>query len=109
MLVLEDEDGLVLLTGCSHHGVLNMVETARRAFPGRPIKALVGGFHFVGIPVMGLFGDNAKAIREVAEQLRAAAIPRILTMHCTERSGYERLRQVIGPTVEYAGVRCSIH
>lgn len=85
-----------------------MVDAARAALPGRPIKALVGGFHFVGVPKVGLFGDSPAAIRAVAEGLAASGIARIITMHCTGRRGFERVRAVVGPGVEYLGVGASV-
>lgn len=108
LMVVEEDDGLVLLTGCSHHGVLNMVEAARNAFPGRSFKALVGGFHFMGIPVGGLLGDSRRTMRDVGESLRSLGIPRIVTMHCTQRRGYVALRNVLGSTIQYAGVGASL-
>lgn len=108
MVAIEDADGLVLFSGCSHSGILNMVDAARERFAGRTIKALVGGFHFVGLPVLNLFGDGDEAVRAVAEGLRAAGIPRVLTTHCTGRAGYERLREVMGPAVTYVGAGASI-
>lgn len=99
---IDDADGLVVLTGCSHHGVLNMVEATRSALPDRPIKALVGGFHFAGLPVgRGFLGDTDDAIRAVAERLAAWGIPRVLTTHCTGRRGFALMREVLGPAIEY--------
>jgi 7,8-dihydropterin-6-yl-methyl-4-(beta-D-ribofuranosyl)aminobenzene 5'-phosphate synthase len=103
MLVVDDPDGLALFTSCSHNGILNMIAAAQARFPGRPIKALVGGFHFVGLPIANLFGDDGAAIRAIAEGLRESGIARILTTHCTGKAGYERLREVLGSAIEYAG------
>ena len=44
-VVVRDGRGLVVLAGCSHRGILNLVETTERRFPGEPIRALIGGFH----------------------------------------------------------------
>ncbi|KAF0206856.1 MAG: beta-lactamase domain-containing [Actinobacteria bacterium] len=107
-LVIEDDGGLVVFTGCSHHGVLNIVESARRAFPDSPVKALVGGFHFMGIPIAGLLGESSAAIEDVAGRLGAMAIPQIITMHCTTRKGYETLQRAYGPGITYAGAGASV-
>lgn len=102
-LVVEEEDGMVLFTGCSHHGVLNMVEAVRSSLPGKLLKAIVGGFHFVGLPVAGgVLGDSDEVIEDVALKLRSAEIPHIVTMHCTHRSGYKVLEATLGERVQYA-------
>ncbi|QNK40077.1 MBL fold metallo-hydrolase [Caproicibacter fermentans] len=45
-LAAESRNGLVLLVGCSHPGILNMVETIRTRLK-KPIYALFGGTHLV--------------------------------------------------------------
>lgn len=102
VMALEVGDGLVVFTGCGHHGVLNMVDGVRHALPDRPIKALVGGFHFVGFPFLGLFAEPHNRILQIARSLNALPIGRIVTGHCTGRSGYASLREVLGSRVAYA-------
>jgi len=46
MLVIETEKGLVALVGCSHPGILNMLDSVEESF-GNPIYALLGGTHLV--------------------------------------------------------------
>ena len=45
-LVLESEKGLVMIVGCSHPGILNMIESVRERF-GQPVYAVFGGSHLV--------------------------------------------------------------
>jgi 7,8-dihydropterin-6-yl-methyl-4-(beta-D-ribofuranosyl)aminobenzene 5'-phosphate synthase len=102
VMTLDDGDGLVVFTGCGHHGVLNMVDGVRHAFPERPIKALVGGFHFVGLPFLGLLAEPRDRVRQIGRSLNALPIGRIVTGHCTGRKGYAALREVLGSRVVYA-------
>lgn len=45
-LVIESEKGLVVIVGCSHPGILNMLETIKNRF-GRQVYAVFGGSHLV--------------------------------------------------------------
>lgn len=46
MLVLETKRGLVVLVGCAHPGMLNMLDSIEHSF-GQPVYALLGGTHLV--------------------------------------------------------------
>jgi 7,8-dihydropterin-6-yl-methyl-4-(beta-D-ribofuranosyl)aminobenzene 5'-phosphate synthase len=47
-LVLESENGLVVLVGCSHPGIVRIVETVRQHFGDRKVALVGGGFHLRG-------------------------------------------------------------
>ena len=44
-LFFDTANGLVVLLGCAHSGVINTLEYIRRLTNGRPIHALLGGMH----------------------------------------------------------------
>ena len=90
--VLEGDEGLVILTGCAHNGVLNMIEAVRSAFPGRPISAVIGGFH--------LKYEKPDVVREIGEVLDTMEIPAIYTGHCTGDESMEILKQVLGDKLQ---------
>jgi 7,8-dihydropterin-6-yl-methyl-4-(beta-D-ribofuranosyl)aminobenzene 5'-phosphate synthase len=58
LLVVESAKGLVVVVGCSHPGILNMLDTVIAHFK-RPIYALVGGTHLVE-------ADHERAERTIA-------------------------------------------
>ncbi len=43
------DEGLIVLTGCAHAGVINTMRQARRLAGDKPIRAVMGGFH-LGFP-----------------------------------------------------------
>lgn len=96
--VFESERGLVVMTGCAHNGVMNMIAATRKALPGKPILALVGGFHLVH--------EEPETVREVGKLLLAEDIPSIYTGHCTGDNAVEILEQVLGPRLHrlYCGL-----
>jgi 7,8-dihydropterin-6-yl-methyl-4-(beta-D-ribofuranosyl)aminobenzene 5'-phosphate synthase len=82
----------VLLTGCSHAGIVNIVRAARRRLGDTPLTHVIGGFHLVG--------ESEERVREIAQQLQD--IPQIHTGHCTGTEAYEIFRDELGSRVRYA-------
>ena len=86
--VIEGRDGLVVLTGCAHNGVLNMIAAVREAFPDEAIQAVVGGFH--------LHHEDREEILAVGEKLLAEKIPQIVSGHCTGNKALNLLEACLG-------------
>jgi 7,8-dihydropterin-6-yl-methyl-4-(beta-D-ribofuranosyl)aminobenzene 5'-phosphate synthase len=86
--VVEAQDGLIVLTGCAHNGVLNMIAAAQQAFPKKPITGVIGGFH--------LGHEDENAIKKVGEELLALDIPAIFSGHCTGDKAVTILSEVLG-------------
>jgi 7,8-dihydropterin-6-yl-methyl-4-(beta-D-ribofuranosyl)aminobenzene 5'-phosphate synthase len=101
MMVILEEDGMVIFSGCSHHGVLNMVEAALDQFPNTHIKALFGGFHFIGLPFFNHTAESKENIESIGSKLAEYPIERVYTGHCTGRKGYPLLKNVMGDSVDY--------
>ena len=84
-LIINTRDGLVVVTGCGHAGLVNTIDHVRNLFPDRPIAAVVGGFHWYASPE----ADVVKAGR----QLRALGVSRLDGAHCTLVEPMFTLRQ----------------
>jgi 7,8-dihydropterin-6-yl-methyl-4-(beta-D-ribofuranosyl)aminobenzene 5'-phosphate synthase len=83
-LVLDDQalivnvtgQGLVVITGCGHAGVINIARYAQRLTGGQPLYALLGGFHLNG----PLFEP---LIPRVLDELAAMNPGVLVPAHCT--------------------------
>jgi 7,8-dihydropterin-6-yl-methyl-4-(beta-D-ribofuranosyl)aminobenzene 5'-phosphate synthase len=95
MAVVREGGGLVVLTGCSHRGVLNVVETAERRYPGEPVRALIGGFHLMD-PAPGWLADPETEIARIGQLLRARDGLRVWTGHCTGARAVSLLQRELG-------------
>lgn len=73
-LVLQAPDGLVLLCGCAHAGLLNILEQVRGRYRA-PLLAVVGGTHLGGL--------TEAQLGQVSDYLRAAGSPLLYLSHCT--------------------------
>lgn len=87
-LVVEMPDGLLVVTGCAHAGIGNILAQAREMVPGKPVLALVGGLHL-------LDADDA-SLAWTAERMREAGVRRLLGAHCTGLEAVYRLRALLG-------------
>lgn len=92
LIIIREDDGMVIFSGCSHHGVLNMVEAAMSQFPETPIKALFGGFHFIGLTIFQSHGVESK-YNSCTSAGNSWNIPeKVYTGHCTGRKAYPILK-----------------
>jgi 7,8-dihydropterin-6-yl-methyl-4-(beta-D-ribofuranosyl)aminobenzene 5'-phosphate synthase len=96
VLVLRDEDGLVIFTGCSHTGALNMIKTVIQRFPNERIKGVVGGFHLVGIPMLNTIAGSKLELTSFGKMLHQLPVEKYWTGHCTGHKAYRALKDVLG-------------
>jgi 7,8-dihydropterin-6-yl-methyl-4-(beta-D-ribofuranosyl)aminobenzene 5'-phosphate synthase len=87
-IVVEEACEIVVITGCAHRGILNIVATCADAFPRHPIRAVVGGFH--------LNSEADAAVVAVANGLRERAVRQVVTGHCTGRNALAILTAELG-------------
>lgn len=83
--------GLVVLSACSHAGIVNVLHHARGSFPGVPLHAVLGGLH--------LSGTNEKIIPETVAALKEFGLSRIGAGHCTGWRAMAALGQAFGDDV----------
>ncbi len=96
VMAIRENGRLVIFTGCSHNGVLNIIETVTRSLPGIPIKALVGGFHMVSVPPFNTMADRAVDIESVGQRVMEWPAEAVWTGHCTGPKAFELLKGVMG-------------
>lgn len=73
-LVVDTPKGLVLIVGCSHPGILNIVDSVRSRF-SKPLYALIGGIH--------LYDASPERRDAVVKDLCEQSIPKLGVSHCT--------------------------
>ncbi len=76
-LVLDTASGLVVVTGCAHPRLTNILSKVKDLF-GKNIYTALGGFHLAG------FQKNE--IKEVIQKLKTLGVQKIGPCHCTGES-----------------------
>jgi len=87
-LVLNTANGLVLVSGCGHAGIINTLTFAEKEFPQTPVNALIGGFH--------LFPASDQQLAWTGDKLKELKVANLIGAHCTGIEAVYRLRQQLG-------------
>jgi 7,8-dihydropterin-6-yl-methyl-4-(beta-D-ribofuranosyl)aminobenzene 5'-phosphate synthase len=103
-MVLHDDDGMVVVTGCSHGGVLNMIDAAADRFPNRPLKAVVGGFHLIGLPAADSMALSRPEVEDIGRAIRSRCDGPVFTGHCTGHTAFGVLRGVLGDQLHHLSI-----
>jgi len=85
-IVIETAQGLVVVTGCGHAGIVNIVDYARKTMGDAPVHAVIGGLH--------LFAATDEQLAWTAARLREAGLAHLLGAHCTGVEAVFRLRDL---------------
>ena len=74
-LFFDAPQGLVILLGCAHAGLIHTIRHIRQLAPNRPLHALIGGMH--------LGNAGTTRLEWVIRQLREIAPNILVPLHCT--------------------------
>ncbi len=96
-LVIEEDGVSLLVSGCSHRGIVNIVDHYHTLFGHYPTH-VIGGFHLynhrTGKP------ENTETLRKIADALLVSGAT-YYTCHCTGEENYQVLRTFMRDKVEY--------
>lgn len=96
-LVVEENGKRVLVSGCAHNGILNILDRYREIFGNMP-EAVVSGFH---MSRKSGYGERDLAlIRETARELKTLDT-RFYTGHCTGEIPFQVMKEEMGEQLRY--------
>lgn len=84
-LVLNTPQGLVVITGCGHAGIVNILTFARGQFPNEPVQAIIGGLH--------LFPASDQQLDWTADKLKEFKVANLVGAHCTGIEAVYHIRE----------------
>lgn len=92
-LIVDTDEGLLIITGCAHPGVLNIIKHAKTIFKN-DILMLAGGFHL----------ENQKSIEKIVTNIRNSGIRYIAPCHCTGSFANELFEKEYGSNYIQTGL-----
>ena len=88
-LVYKSEKGLFIITGCSHSGICNICEWAKKVCGEEKIYGIIGGFH--------LFEDDDKLAKTV-NYFVENKIEKLYPCHCVSLKAKHRMMEKLDVT-----------
>ena len=74
-VVIKTKNGLILVSGCGHAGIVNTLKHSVESFENSKVYATIGGFH--------LFNKNDKEIKWTSKFMKTYGVEYFLGAHCT--------------------------
>jgi 7,8-dihydropterin-6-yl-methyl-4-(beta-D-ribofuranosyl)aminobenzene 5'-phosphate synthase len=101
-MAIKAKEGLIVITGCSHPLITDIVETVKRKFPKDKIFMVLGGFH--------LLEKDIREVELIVEKLKNLGVEKVGPTHCAgeeaiqvfhEKFGTNFVRIGVGAKLEY--------
>ena len=89
VLIYLSERGLVIITGCGHRGIINIVRHCQQITGIDKVHAIIGGFH--------LRSASPRTLWQVRQFLQQLKPDKVMGCHCTGAWGKLWLPEVISP------------
>lgn len=74
-LFIKSDKGLIIVCGCAHRGIVNIVRHAQKITGSNDVYAIIGGIH--------LFGASDRRIQLTLEEIKRLDVQRVGVSHCT--------------------------
>ena len=95
-LLIREGNDCHVVTGCSHHGIINIMDAAKEACPRGVLRSISGGSH--------LRGASNERIGKTIEAFKSSEIEHIGINHCTGVDAFAEVRAGLGERVRYLSV-----
>lgn len=94
--VFEVNDKLVIISSCSHSGIVNIAQTVKDKYKKDTIEYIIGGFHLKGLFGLDTLNCSENYVKDIAYKLNFMGVKNIMTCHCTGTKAFEILKNEIG-------------
>ncbi len=94
-LAIETSQGVVMLVGCSHPGVVKLVETVKTQRKKDSIRLLLGGFH--------MLRKQPEEIKSTINRLQDLQVQTVMPAHCSGDEAKEMFQSLYGEQFQAAG------
>lgn len=98
-MVIRNNGKFYLFSGCSHKGIINIVNSVKEIFNIDILDFIIGGLHLIDDPIKKTPINNVE-LDEVAQYLSENVV-KTYACHCTGDPAYNYLKSIINNKIEY--------
>ena len=95
-LIIEENGKNILILGCAHNGVMNILSHFQ-TIKGKLPDYVIGGFH---LSSRSSGNETPETVDALANYLLQTGV-KYYTCHCTGLQAYERLKAIMGESIDY--------
>ena len=94
-LIIRTSKGLVVITGCAHPGVVNIVKKAKKMLK-RDVYLVLGGFHLCWM--------NLWQIKSIVKEMKEQGVKKVAPCHCSGDLARKQFKKIFGERFILSGV-----
>ena len=87
-LIIKSPDGLIIISGCSHAGIVSIIKHAINIMSEERIRAVIGGFH--------LIDASKERIEKTANFFKKLDVGEVYAGHCTGLRAEAKFQEIYG-------------
>jgi len=87
-MIITTDQGLVIVTGCSHPGVVNIIQRAKETLPDSKVYLVVGGWH--------LGGASSAQLKSIIDGFTQLGVGKVAPCHCSGDETRQQFKQCYG-------------
>lgn len=96
-LIIKEDDKTLLVAGCAHKGIVNILEHYIGIMNGI-LGHVIGGFHLYNHA--SKTNENPQIVMQIGEYLKSIGL-NFYTCHCTGIESYNQLKEILGEKIQY--------
>ncbi|MBN2590724.1 MAG: MBL fold metallo-hydrolase [Sedimentisphaerales bacterium] len=94
-LFIESSKGLIVVFGCAHSGVVNILDYISKLTGCKKVYAVIGGMH--------LLNASQRRIKNTVETFKKYEVQKLIPLHCTGQKVMEHFKSFFGYKYSFSG------
>lgn len=87
-MAIRTDKGIIIITGCAHPGIVNIIKRAKEFFLDENIYLVIGGFH--------LYNSSTQEIKKIMDEFNLLKVMNVAPCHCSGNNARTLFKEAFG-------------